>query len=117
MIGKPFIEPVIDKKLPIKLPFYRSYLKEPNTKKYSNVFKNYERSYTVEILGLKDPEIQLNITEAICKNLLKDLLVEMKGPKYQITLQVTFCKETENDQTKYSSTICFSSNTQTVLKI
>ena len=82
---------LIKKNCQLKILFYRGHLKDPNTKKYFNAFTNHKRSYTVEILAPKDPEIQYNITEAILKKLLKDSLVEMKGPKNQITLQVPFC--------------------------
>ena len=34
-------------------------------------------------------------------NLLKKLLAEMRGAKNQITLQITFHKEIENNETKY----------------
>ena len=104
---------LIKKNCQLKILFYRGHLKDPNTKKYFNVFTNHKRSYTVEILAPKDPEIQYNITEAILKKLLKDSLVEMKGPKNQIT----FGQKIENNETKYSSTVYYSSDTQAVLKI
>ena len=44
--------------------------------------------------------LQLNITKILVKNTLKDLIVEMKDFKFQTTLQVTFHKERENNQTK-----------------
>ena len=43
----------------------------------------------------QDLASQLNITKPCVKNLLKDLLVEMRSFKYQITLQVSFRKEIE----------------------
>ena len=45
-------------------------------------------SYKVEIVEKKDPLIQLEASKTSIKNLLKDLLVETKGFKYQITLKV-----------------------------
>ena len=39
----------------------------------------------------------------------------MKGFKFQIILQVTFCKEIENGETKYLPSIFFNSKTQTVV--
>lgn len=39
----------------------------------------------------------------------------MKGFKIQITLQVTFCKEIETDQTKHPPPSYFNAETQTVV--
>ena len=60
--------------------------------KYSKAFENYARSYTVEVLNSQNLVSQLNITKPHVKTLLKDLLAKMKGFKYQMTLQITFCK-------------------------
>ena len=45
-------------------------------------------SYKVEIVEKKDPLIQLEASKTNIKDLFKDLLVETKGFKYQITLKV-----------------------------
>ena len=54
--------------------------------KPSKAFKIYAPSYAVKVLNSQDPRSQLNITEPHVKSLLKNLLAEMKGFKYQITL-------------------------------
>lgn len=46
---------------------------------------------------------------------IKSLVVEMKDFNYQISWQITFCKEMSKDETKYSPPYYFSSNTQTVI--
>lgn len=59
----------------------------------------------------------LNCTTKLhVKNLLQDLLAEMRGLKYQITWQMAFHKEIENIETKRSPPIYYNSNTQTVIK-
>ena len=68
------------------------FFKEPNITNLS-AFKNYAHRLTFEVLGSRDPEIQLNITKTHVKNKLKDLLFKMKGFKFQVTSQVTFHKE------------------------
>ena len=45
----------------------------------------------VEMLNSQDPTSQLNVTRPHVKSLLKGLLVEIRGSKYQILLQITFC--------------------------
>lgn len=69
----------------------------------------------VEMLNSQDPTSQLNVTKPHVKSLLKGLLVEIRGSKYQILLQITFRIEIENGELKYSPLIYFSSNTQTVI--
>ena len=54
------------------------------------------------MINSRDLTIQFNITRLHHENLLKDLLAEMTGFKFQITLKVTFCKKIENGETKYS---------------
>ena len=83
--------------------------------KYSKDIKNYARSFMVELLNYQDPASQLNIAKAHFEKFLKDFLTEMRGSKYQITLQITFRKEIENYETTYPPPICFRSNTQTVI--
>ena len=44
-------------------------------------------SYKVEIIEKKDPILQLEASKLSIKNLFNDLLNELKGFKYQITVQ------------------------------
>ena len=45
-------------------------------------------SYKVEIILKKDPILQLEASKLSIKNLFSDLLNELKGFKYQITVEV-----------------------------
>ena len=45
-------------------------------------------SYKVEIIEKKDPIVQLEASKLSIKNLFNDLLNELKGFKYQITVEV-----------------------------
>ena len=44
-------------------------------------------SYKVEIIKRKDPIVQLKASKLSIKNLFNDLLNEIKGFKYQITVE------------------------------
>ena len=95
------------------LPFYNSYIEKPNIKKLSNVrllkdlpfyaFSGYAQSYKTEIVDKKDVIIQLKSSEVSIENLFKDLVVEMKGFKYQITLYVLLSKVKSKDFIEYSA--------------
>ena len=50
-------------------------------------------SYEVEIIEPKDPLAQLEASKSSSEDLLKDLLNEMKGFKYQITVKVLLSKK------------------------
>ena len=56
--------------------------------KTSQAFKGYAMSYKVEIVEKKDPIVQLEASKLSIKNLFSDLLNEIKGFKYQITVEV-----------------------------
>ena len=84
-IEKPEIKKLSNTKLLQKLPFYD----ELNVVKSSNAFSRYARSYKVEIVDQKDPLVQLQSSKSSIEDLFKDLLDEMKGFKYQITVTFT----------------------------
>ena len=67
-----------------ELPFYN----ELNIKKISKACKRYEKSYKIERVDSKDPIVQLEAGKSSIKDLFKDLLDEIKGFKYQITVKV-----------------------------
>ena len=116
------------------LPFYNSYTDVPRVKKLSNVrllkelhfydelsivknktaFSAYAQSHKIEIVDKKDVITQLKSREISIENLFKDLLMEMKGFKYQITLQVLLSKVKSRDLIEYS-TIYLKSLTKTVI--
>ena len=68
----------------------------------------------VEALDSGDLTIQFNIARPHVKNLLKGLLAEIRGIKYQIALQVTLHKEIGNYELKYAPPIYFNSRIQTI---
>ena len=96
----------------IELPFYNKHIEKPKFKRLKNIdllselplyeeltviktnhaFRGYAISYKVEIVEKKDPIKQLEASKTSIKDLLKDLLVETKGFKYEITLKVTLRK-------------------------
>ena len=99
------------------LPFYDSYIDIPKIKKLRNIrllkelpfydelsivknktaFSGYAQSYKIEIVDKKDVITQLKSSEISTENLFKDLLMEMKGFKYQIILQVLLSKVKNSD--------------------
>ena len=70
--------------------------------KNKTAFGGYAQSYKIEIVDEKDVIIQLKASEIVIKELFKDLLIELKGFKYQITLVVLLSKVKNNSETEYS---------------
>ena len=93
-----------------EFPFYD----ELSITEVSKAFKNYARSYKVEIVDHKDPLVQLEARKSSIKDLFKDLFNEMKGFKYQITVAVLLSKEKRKGDIEYSS-VYFNSITKTVI--
>ena len=91
-----------------ELPFYNTFIEKSKIKRSSNInllaelrfhyqlniiktdqaFSRYARSYKVEIVERKDPIVQLEASKLSTKNLFNNLINEMKGFKYQITVKV-----------------------------
>ena len=91
-----------------EFPFYNSFIEKPKMKRLTNInlldelpfhnqlsiiktdqaFSEYARSYKVEIVERKDPIVQLEASKLSIKNLFSNLINEMKGFKYQITVKV-----------------------------
>ena len=69
----------------------------------SEVFKRYAKSYRVEIVDKKDPMIQLYSSKGCVSKLFGELLIEMKGFKYQITLFVTLKKSKLDGTVEYAA--------------
>ena len=110
LIEKPKIKHLSNIELLHELPFYD----ELNVIKGSNAFKGYARSFKVEIIEAKDPLVQLESSKSSIKDLFKDLLIEMKGFKYQITMTVLLHKHKMDGYTEYSP-VCFNSTTKIVI--
>ena len=90
-----------------ELPFYGKL----SITKISQAFKGYARNYKLEIIGSKDPLVQLEASKLSAKNLFKDLLDEIKGFKYQITLKLLLRKHKENGGIEFTP-VYFSSSTK-----
>ena len=82
-----------------KLPFY----KDLSVKEVGDAFKRYAKSYKVGIVDKKDPMIQLYSSKVRVAKLLGELLSEMKGFKYQITLFVTLKKKKLDGTVEYAA--------------
>ena len=96
-IEKPEIKKLSNIKLLQELPFYD----ELSIVKNSNAFSGYARSYQVEILDKKDPLVQLEVRKSSIEDLSKDLLNEIEGFKYQITLAVLLRKIKTGESIEY----------------
>ena len=112
LIEKPCIERVKNIDLLHELPFYD----ELSTVKISQAFKGYVRSYKVEIIISKDPLTQLEASKSSIEDLFKDLLDEIKGFKYQITVKILLSKHKENEGTEFAP-VSFNSTTKTVINL
>ena len=90
----------------VELPFYEqlSVIKTD---------QGYAMSYKVEITEKKDPFVQLEATKLSIKNSLNDLLNELKGFKYQITVEVLLKKYKHNGEIEFRP-VYFNSVTKTV---
>ena len=95
------------------LPFYVTYFEKPKVKKLNNVqllkelpfydelsivknktaFSGYGRIYKIEIVDKRDVAVQLKASEIVIKELFKNLLIELRRFKYQITLAVLLSKD------------------------
>ena len=96
-----------------ELPFYE----ELNIVKTVEALKNYAKSYNIEIT--KDNDQKLNgplahweASKPVIKDLFRDLLIEMKGFKYQ----VYFSKQKGNGDAEFTAAY-FNSTAKTVISI
>ena len=83
-VDKPKIKHLSDINLLAELPFYERL----SIIKIDQAFSGYAMSYKVEIVERKDPIVQLEASKLSIKNLFSNLINEMKGFKYQITVKV-----------------------------
>ena len=93
----------------VELPFHE----QLSVIKTDQAFKGYARSYKVEIIEKKDPIVQLEASKLSIKNLFNDLLNELKGFKYQITVEVLLKKYKLKGEIEFRS-VYFNSVTKTV---
>ena len=69
--------------------------------KTDQVFKRYAMSYKVKIIEKKDPILQLEASKLSIRNLFNNLFNELKGFKYQITVEVLFKKYKHNGEIEF----------------
>ena len=92
-----------------ELPFYE----QLSIIKTDLVFKGHAMSSKVEIIEKKDPVLQLEASKLNIKNLFNDLLNELKGFRYQITVEVLLKKYKHNEEIDCRP-VYFNSVTKTV---
>ena len=76
--------------------------------------KGYAKSYRIGIIDLKDPLAQLEGCKSRIEDLVKDLLNEMKGFKYQIIVKRLLCTYKGNGDKEFAF-VYFNSATETVI--
>ena len=79
------------------------FYKDLSVKEISEAFKRYAKSYRVEIVDKKDPMIQLYSSKGRVSKLFGELLGEMKGFKYHITLFITLKKNKLDGTVEYAA--------------
>ena len=85
-----------------------------NIVKNKTAFSSYAQSYKIEIVDKRDVVVQLKASKTSIVELLKDLLIALKGFKYQITLAVLLSKVKNSGEVEYSP-VYFNSLTKTVI--
>ena len=82
-----------------ELPFYNGlYVKQT-----SEAFKKYAKSFHIEKIDRKDPLVQLQVSKQCTKDLFIVLLCDMKGFKYQITINIKLRKQKINIKVEYAN--------------
>ena len=97
-IDKPKIKRLTNINLLAELPFYE----QVSVIKTDQAFSGYARSYKVEIVKKKDPIVQLEASKLSTKDLFSDLINEIKGFKYQITVKVFLKKYKPNGEIDFT---------------
>ena len=117
-----------------ELPFYNKPIEKPKIKRLKNIdqlaelpfyeqlsiiktnqaFRGYAMSYKVEIVERKDPIVQLETSKSSIKDLFGDLLNEIKGFKYQITVKVLLKKYNHDGEIEFAP-VYFNSLTKAVI--
>ena len=108
-IEKPRIKRLTDINLLAEFPFY----KQLSIIKANQAFKGYAISYKVEIVERKDLILQLEASKSSIKDLFSNLLNEIKGFKYQITVKVLLKKYKLNEEIEFAP-VYFNSLTKIV---
>ena len=93
-----------------ELPFYD----ELSIVKNKSVFSGYVQSYKIEIVDKRDVIVQLKASKISVVELFKDLLIELKGFKYEIAVAILLSKMENSGEVEYSP-VYFNSLTKTVI--
>ena len=109
-IDAPEIKKLFKVQLMKELPFYD----ELKITKINNAFSGYARTYKIKIVYKRDVVVQLKSSEISLKELFKELLIELKGFKYQIALKVLLSKVKSSDEIEYNP-VYFNSLTKAVI--
>ena len=109
-IDKPKIKRLSNINLLAEQPFYE----QLSIIKTNQAFKGYEMSYKVEIVEKKDLIVQLEASKSSIKDLFSNLLNEIKGFKYQITVKVLLKRYKPNDEIEFAP-VYFNSETKLVI--
>ena len=109
-IEKPKIKRLKNIDLLAELPFYDKL----NITKTDQVFSGYAALYKVEIVDKNDLIVQLEASKSSIKDLFNDLLNEIKGFKYQITVKVLLKKYKSNGEIEFAP-VYFNSSTKTII--
>ena len=107
---KPKIKHLSDINLLAELPFYERL----SVIKTDQAFSGYARSYKVEIVQIKDSIVQLEASKVSTKDLFSDLINEITGFKYQITVKVLLKKYKTNGEIEFAA-IYFNSVTKSII--
>ena len=91
-IDKPDIKKLNNVELLKQLPFYD----ELSIVKNNAAFSGSAQSYKIETIDTRDAIVQLKANEIAIKELFKDLLIGLKGFKFQITLTILLSKVKNN---------------------
>ena len=94
----------------MSLPFYD----QLSVVEISKAFGRYAKSYKVEIIEPRDHLAQLDARKSSIEDLFQDLLNEIKGFKYQITVAVLLCKHKQSGDIEYPP-VYFNSPAKTVI--
>ena len=100
-IDKPNIKPLSGINLLAELPFHERL----SIIKTNQAFSGYAMSYKVEVVERKDPIVQLEGRKSSIKGLFSNLINEMKGFKYQITVKVLLEKYKPNREIDYFNSL------------
>ena len=109
-IEKPEVKKLNNIELLEELPFYD----ELNIVKNKTAFSGYAQRYKIELVDKRDAVVQLKASKISIVELFKDLLIELKWFKYQITLAVLLSKVKNSGEVEYSP-VYFNSLTKTVI--